>query len=70
HRHQSVTWLDTCAVGLIEVANVTDHRVGAMTSPLSKRTVRRLWCIRLFAAIIDVCARNLTMVVLRHRSAV
>jgi hypothetical protein len=31
--------------------NDTDHQVAGVISPLSKRTVRRLWCIRLFVRI-------------------
>ena len=27
--------------------NDTDHQVAGVISPLSKRTIRRLWCIRL-----------------------
>jgi hypothetical protein len=33
--------------------NATDHQVAGVISPLSKRTVRRLWCIRLFPAVSD-----------------
>ena len=31
--------------------NGTDHQVAGVISPLSKRTVRRLWCIRLFVLL-------------------
>jgi hypothetical protein len=40
-----------CTDGLRQ--NDTDHQVGAMISPLEKRTARRLWCIRLFGAIFN-----------------
>jgi hypothetical protein len=33
--------------------NGTDHQVGAMISPLPKRTLRRLWCIRWFVVFIQ-----------------
>lgn len=38
----------------LKADNATDHQVGAMISSLPKRTARRLWCIRLFVAFLQI----------------